>query len=392
MEHVTLLDVSLLQTSLRVSREEVPSGGASPPLSGRRPAISQFPRTAAVHGQEQASWLWGAVRSCRAALDKLLEGSSPAHASSSVALSSVASRALALALDPPRGPFGGVPVLLIFMLAFVIGLVFVIQVVGWSMEGKDPGDFGRQRPEKLLGAPLPGYASSALLPMTSERGFERGLGTPSRPGSTTSALPPSGSPSLSHGEDADRTDAICPALILPHGEARFTIPAESVRRLALGEYPVEILGPSGRPLLHARLPAEPVGGVSTSLGPGRWLELTTTPTSRYPHACVGPLLLGSRSSQPLQIRGPRGDAYGILEAREGAWCAQHGGRVVLRIESLPEGGLQASGADFNVIAMASPNGGQALQVQVNPGVDALLTLLCMLAVVLISPDLAGWRM
>jgi len=152
---------------------------------------------------------------------------------------------------------------------------------------------------------------------------------------------------------------------------------------------VQILGPSGRPLLHARLPTvgpDAPGGPR----PGRWLELSTTPRSRYPHACVGPLPLGAPANEVVEIRGPRGDAYGTLEWRGTDWCAKRNGRIVLIVEKSDRGGLSASAQSGSYIAQATPDADADLvRVQVSPGVDALLTLLCMLAVMLMTPEAAG---
>lgn len=330
--------------------------------------------------------------------------------------------------------------MLICMLAFIIGVVFVIQVVGWSLEdsvgcnysetavsvGHPPmasrGARDPFRPDKATPSPSPflyasgaaseGAPSSGFLPLPTDTGTLAGRrwGTQSMP--ATPGVFGMGSSGGEHGEGAmfaaspqwrsqpptttlqdpsNSQDAICPALILPHGEAHFSVPVEGVLKLGVGQFPVEILGPSGRPLLHARLPAQPVGNApAAAKGAGRWLELTTTATSRYPHACVGPVTLGSPAIEALEIRGPKGNAYGLLEPGDGGWLAKRGGRVVLRIAGGAHRGLQAFSSDEAMIATATP-GGERLSVQVSPGVDALLTLLCMLAVVLMSQNLAGMR-
>jgi len=228
------------------------------------------------------------------------------------------------------------------------------------------------------------------------------------------------SASSSSSSATPRGDAICSALIL--GKAHFVVPMEAIRKLSAGQSPVEILGPSSRALLHARLPNFPVGGPNEPGGGdgagggalGRWLELTTTSKSRYPHACIGPLVLGSVSREPLQIRGPRSEYYGTLVlVRPGCWQAQRNPRAVLTLSLLPPPSAAASsggaapgqGSAFSGLRFgaASPAGsglaigavatvalggvdGQALEVKVAPGVDALLTLLCALAVLLMAPE------
>jgi len=339
-------------------------------------------------------------------------------------------------LDPAREGVSGLPMLLICMLAFLVGTVFLIQVVGWTLEEKDTSGQGNDRrlgvgfrggmprPPRLdaKGSPAPSpylYASApgsayglqgahtgSFDALPTDTGTLKGrswsapsaTGTPNYSGNMgTGFFGAPDEPGLmdrpSTAPDTRRSievaqDAICPALILPHGEARFSIPQEGMHKLGVGRYPVEILGPSGRPLLHARLPVQPAGG-RTDIATGRWLELTTTATSRYPHACIGPVQLGRLSQQALEIRGPKGNAYGMLEPHGGGWCARRAGRIVLRIATSADGGLQALSADSMQIASAIPEPGAQLTIQVHSGVDALLTLLCLLTVVLMSPDLAG---
>mmetsp|Transcript_134997 Transcript_134997/g.431264 ORF Transcript_134997/g.431264 Transcript_134997/m.431264 type:complete len:561 (-) Transcript_134997:22-1704(-) len=320
-----------------------------------------------------------------------------------------ATRMLSYLLDPSQGMVQGVPVLLIYMLGSMIFVVFFIQVASWSVDpGKDYAEL--PTPTRSVGR----ASSTSAVPYRHEQvwrpPFYPGAGTDKSGytlrSATSPAAPnfPASQPSLplrtsesvplystSVSDAADSSDALCPALILPQGKAQFSIPAEAIQRLGLGQYPVEILGPTGRQLLHARLPAQPVGGALASLGSGRWLELTSTATSRHPHACLGPLPLAAPARAPLEIRGPRGDAFGTLEQRGGAWCAVRRGRVVLSIEASGDGQLIATLPDRGVVAVASPEDGEALKIQVSPGVDALLALLSMLAVVLMSPDLAGFR-
>jgi len=378
--------------------------------------------------------------------------------------------------------------ILLFMVAFLIGAVFVIQVVSIATEPKEAdapvgaslSSLPLGRPRQDRGPRYPGavptsslmppgtgsdhvhsaresFASqvSGLSPMypqqdmpapspATHRASEGALfPMPRSSGSggaqrTLDYYPPGGAyqpPEGSSGaletpfsrtsrtdtslEGASRLpDAICPALILPHAEAQFCLTLESLRRLSAGKCPVQILGPSRKPLLHARLPAAPPGAPpATATGGGAtcWLELSTTATTKYPHACVGPLRLpgsepgggGAGGRQTLEIRGPRGDKYGTLDQNGSGWSAMHGGRMVLFINIAPQGNaLTATSMSSNPVATAnlipaadaaapgrptSEADGPALKVQVQPGVDALLYLLCMLAVVLVAPELAALR-
>mmetsp|Transcript_43433 Transcript_43433/g.116613 ORF Transcript_43433/g.116613 Transcript_43433/m.116613 type:complete len:553 (+) Transcript_43433:94-1752(+) len=367
-----------------------------------------------VHGFGAAALTW--LRSSSSSASSAGQGASGeeggggGHGSGKASVATAgATRMLSYLLDPSQGMVQGVPVLLIYMLGSMIFVVFFIQVASWSVDpGKDYAEM--PTPTRSVGR----ASSTSAVPYRHEQvwrpPFYPGAGTDKSGytlrSATSPAAPnfPASQPSLSLrtsesvplysaavSDAADSSDALCPALILPQGKAQFSIPAEAIRRLGLGQYPVEILGPTGRQLLHARLPAQPVGGALASLGSGRWLELTSTATSRHPHACLGPLPLAAPARAPLEIRGPRGDAFGTLEQRGGAWCAVRRGRVVLSIEASGDGQLIATLPDRGVVAVASPEDGEALKIQVSPGVDALLALLSMLAVVLMSPDLAGFR-
>ncbi|CAE8638086.1 unnamed protein product, partial [Polarella glacialis] len=231
-------------------------------------------------------------------------------------------------------------------------------------------------------------ARHSLGPSTPSLGLPQTVASRRSVGQSSSAERPS-----QQARDAARPDAICPALILPHGEAQFLLPAEALRRLSRG--PVEVLGPSGRPLLHARLQAAAGAPVPTQ---GMWLELSTTATSKYPHASVGPLVLGKALAAPgsLEVRGPRGDRYGLLQpSGRVAWqVLRNGGHLVLSM-TLAEGGagLVVAAASGKVIGSAMPTPeGEACCVKVSPGVDALLTLLSVLAVILTSPEVSGLRL
>jgi len=313
-------------------------------------------------------------------------------------VSSVVGEAFGSVYDPTRHALDGVPLMLIGMLAFMIGLVFIVQVVGWyAVDGKEGDEYRRPRSSLAARQDLQRASMGAFPVPQSERGsfasaspasmhWERGSLAPGTSGAV--GMSPAQS-ILRSAESVARPDAICPALILPHGEAQFSIPLESISSLIAGHYPVQILGPSGRPLLHARLPTvaqDAAGGPR----PGRWLELSTTPRSRYPHACVGPLPMGDHATEAVEIRGPRGDAYGTLEWRGTDWCAKRGGRIVLIVEIVQRGGLSASAPGGGHIAQATPDiDADLVRVQVSPGVDALLTLLCMMAVMLMTPEAAG---
>jgi len=186
-------------------------------------------------------------------------------------------------------------------------------------------------------------------------------------------------------------DALCPALILTRGEAEvnFMMALSSIQRLCSGDYPVEILGPSGRALLHARLPSSPTVG-SPETPAGFWLELCTTPTSNFPHGSIGPLFPGIRAEYGLEIRGPSGQVFGTLEPTVTGWCVQRRNQVLLNLElDFNTSELKTIGPDGRLLALASPTNDEAMQIQMDQGIDALLNLIVLLAALLISYGQVG---
>eukprot|EP00933_Yihiella_yeosuensis_P001842 TRINITY_DN10302_c0_g3_i1.p1 TRINITY_DN10302_c0_g3~~TRINITY_DN10302_c0_g3_i1.p1 ORF type:complete len:676 (-),score=164.43 TRINITY_DN10302_c0_g3_i1:125-2152(-) len=210
---------------------------------------------------------------------------------------------------------------------------------------------------------------------------------------TTSSALSSQRPRMSHEQlQAVKHDALGPSLINPHGEATFLLSQESLKKLVGGYYPVEILGPSGKPLLHARLPVAPP--TETGSYGAVWLELSTTADSRFPHASVGPLTLGTTGTHlnDVKIRGPRGETWGNLGlGSHGGWQVHRtGGHLKLDINVMAEGyGLEAVSPEKRLVSGAAPADGKRLQVKVSPGVDALLSLISLLAIILSDPELAG---
>lgn len=437
-------------TAVPDSRVVMPEGvaaaarRATSQVSGERGGgfLSHVTATLKACGNSVVDWLDGRKSGTTPEVT-LIERTSAASSVSARDRESLSSWLLASMFAPSRDKADVLPILLICMLAFLVGIVFLIQVVGWTLDEK-PTYQGNAQRDRRFGAGLPsnmpryarlgvkGSPATSPYPYASAPGTGYGAeGTPcgafdplptdagSLHGRTWASPSPAATPSLggpagsaafladdAYGRERglmDRPtassdprrsvevaqDALCPALILPHGEARFSILAQAMHSLGIGRYPVEILGPSGRPLLHARLPVQPAGGCSDH-DVGRWLELTTTATSRYPHASVGPVQLRGPSRQALEIRGPKGNAYGMLEPHGGGWCARRAGRIVLRIATRPGGsGLEAFSMHSTLIASAIPEPGARLIIQVSPGVDPLLTLLCTLAVALMSPDFVG---
>lgn len=197
----------------------------------------------------------------------------------------------------------------------------------------------------------------------------------------------------------EKPPSICPALLLPHGAAQFQIPSDHLSRLRAGQFPVQILGPSGRPLLHAWLPIRGMEDEKGQIGfnkVGRWLQLTTSANTRYPHASIGPLPYQTPvGRQALEIYGPSNTKYGTLRRDKDKWhvCYSAGAgpeQLLLSMHAAtPLPGFSASSAEGKQMALASHNllgtgmaSAETLTINVEPGCDALLTLISMLAVVL----------
>lgn len=221
---------------------------------------------------------------------------------------------------------------------------------------------------------------------------------PAKTASAKTAIPPSSEGRKTQGS-GEKPPSICPALLLPHGAAQFQIPSEHLSRLRAGQFPVQILGPSGRPLLHAWLPIrgmEDEGGQIGFNKVGRWLQLTTSANTRHPHASVGPLPYQTPvERQALEIYGPSNTRYGTLRRIEDKWHVFYSAgegpeQLLLSMHAaVPFPGFSAYSADGKQMGLASHNlvsavmpSAETLTINVEPGCDALLTLISMLAVAL----------
>lgn len=186
---------------------------------------------------------------------------------------------------------------------------------------------------------------------------------------------------------------ICPSLILPNTEARFLIPMENLLRPNPGV--LDILGTSGRKLLHA--------AVEDSPGGQKMLSLASVGCEGDPRAriCTTP-------SEVMQIYGKRQRFYGTLEPRAGVGGAlvKCDGYHVMTIDSVDPTGLQltASTPEGRMLASAgrsgAPGGASGAgmpgrggpdhwRLQVKPGADAVLVASCMLAILLLQPTSTG---
>merc|ERR1719478_1584449 len=134
---------------------------------------------------------------------------------------------------------------------------------------------------------------------------------------SSAALPPptaSGMQGDPSGEaaknDSLELPPICPSLILPHTEARFMIQMDHLLSLTTG--PVDILGTSGRKLLHALVCDSPDGR--------RCLMLSSCGCEDDPRTCIFTSPGQSTQEVPsevFEVFGKAGKFYGWLEIVDG---------------------------------------------------------------------------
>jgi len=206
-----------------------------------------------------------------------------------------------------------------------------------------------------------------------------------------SALMPS--PFLSQKESDPhknlRPPPLCPALVMPVCKARFGVPMYELAQLG-AEGEVNIVGLSGNPLLRALV---------RKIGNARTLEIAIPDQNSAPRATITPSMseLAGHSQQgcrALEIRGMRGSFYGVLEMRSSGACyVIREGQTVMMIdgdaESLQLSIKSSSGLQLaSVRCSAEPFGGvDHVEIRVEPGVDTVLVLAVVLAVLLLSPYL-----
>jgi hypothetical protein len=147
---------------------------------------------------------------------------------------------------------------------------------------------------------------------------------------------------------------------------------------------LNIVGISGNPLLRAALRTSEAG---------RSLEISMTDPKSLPRATVGPMPTSQdqQKSRAVQIFGVKGKPYGTLEMRSSGQCyVLKDGQTVLIIDGDNERmHLQIkSGYGYELASATCSSetfgGIEHLEIRVQPGVDTVLVLACVLAVVLLS--------
>mmetsp|Transcript_11978 Transcript_11978/g.18957 ORF Transcript_11978/g.18957 Transcript_11978/m.18957 type:complete len:429 (+) Transcript_11978:37-1323(+) len=181
---------------------------------------------------------------------------------------------------------------------------------------------------------------------------------------------------------------LCPSLVLPVCEARFGVPLNEIHNKSLmsSECEIGIVGMSQNTLLRAAV--KKVGNSNQ-----RVLEIGMPEANSAPRATVGPAAPGSTS---LQICGLRGAFYGTLEIRtNGACYVVKDNATVLSIDgstsSLKLQIYSTPGSELASVRCSSEafGGVDHVEVRVEPGVDTILVLACVLAVLLFPPHLSA---
>jgi len=186
---------------------------------------------------------------------------------------------------------------------------------------------------------------------------------------------------------------ICPSLILPHTEARFMIPIESIMR-ASGE--LDIRGTSGRKLLHGSVSETPEGRRCLALASCGCEEDPRVTLMAPPRGLASGPLTGSAAVggiPMMELYGKGGTFYGTLEpALGGGALLRCEGEIVMSLE-IGSGDLRmtASSMDGRLLASAGKNvqvnvkrleSHDTWKLQVKPNYDAVLVAACMLGALL----------
>jgi len=138
-------------------------------------------------------------------------------------------------------------------------------------------------------------------------------------------------------------------------------------------------GLSGNILLKARVCRD---------GSGQRVEITTPEANALPRASIG----YSQTKNLLDIRGLRGEYYGLLEIRSNGPCiVTRQGNQLMKIDGDPEElRLWITSARGKPLASAECTqqlgGADYVDIRVNPGMDTVLALALILAVLLFCPN------
>lgn len=258
---------------------------------------------------------------------------------------------------------------------------------------------GEQR-ERMLVSPSPkGYQRSpgqfALPQPRSPRQGSRGM-----PGTGSDAFLLSGSPhnkdimpatpqsfSEPRPHDPVKPSPICPTLVIPSNETLLGIEFSSVEQLMrspTAEGDLQVVGVSGKSLLRTTVKKVSPNG-------SRSLEVAMPDQNSISRATITPSSPeGGRGT--LEIRAMRGAFYGTLEKQDtGSCCVVRDGHRIMSIDG-DDQSLQLSVKSAAGVQLASvrrtaefTNGVDYIEIHVEPGVDTVLVVGVMVAVLLLVP-------
>jgi len=282
----------------------------------------------------------------------------------------------------------------IFGILGIISLIMALAVLMWTRSASEPRTAGVLLQGPQSRSP---YATTKLMSM-----YDSG-----RPSATPLAgspwhqtphitprpiLPPTAGAAAAARQEVARHEvpvqmdmtngppSICPSLILPNTEARFVIAMDSLRLSSACQ--IDILGTSGRKLLHAAITLQPDGR--------HVLALASVGCQEDPRCIIhGP----AAGSAKMEVSGRQGQPYGMLEPENAGVILTYSNQaaMVLDTAGLLEYRLAARTMDGKLLATASqavsssrgPGADPTWKLQVKPGADAVLIASCMLAVLLL---------
>eukprot|EP00929_Paragymnodinium_shiwhaense_P006886 TRINITY_DN110837_c0_g1_i1.p1 TRINITY_DN110837_c0_g1~~TRINITY_DN110837_c0_g1_i1.p1 ORF type:complete len:525 (+),score=114.37 TRINITY_DN110837_c0_g1_i1:178-1752(+) len=175
--------------------------------------------------------------------------------------------------------------------------------------------------------------------------------------------------------------AVCPSLILPNTEAKFVISMEALLRPELTGGRLDIKGSSGRKLLSAELANSGDGRLCLSLAS---VGCEDTPRARIFSPAPGRTdmeLLGKGNSFYGSLQ-PNGSptSFVLLYEGEAVLHVQIVDSASFRIVVCSKDGVQLGHSERT---LGGPGGSEVLRLNVRRGVDAVLVVSCVLAMVLV---------
>jgi hypothetical protein len=346
---------------------------AEPPASRSSDFEAQRSPTIVQHREEPTALPGGAF----------VQDGKKASIDSKVTASSLSRKMVVLHRMIAKTGMNGATVTIVVILIGVVGvfLSFLVPPMQGRSGSKEPF-----KPDERLSAGSAGrssLASSLRSPLAPSPLMSGILG------SSAQILPPTASslgsplvPALSLSlQEANVVPAICPSLILPHTEARFMIPMQSLISLSRGS--IDIMGTSGRKLLHALVCDSPDGR--------RCLMLASCGCEDDPRTCVfTPQATRGSYTQALEVFGKAGKFYGWLEHGKGATLMHSGAggerRPVLQFSmgNQQDRSIRVDTMDGQSYASCG-NEANFWKLQAKPGADAVLVASCMLGLILLAP-------